>query len=214
MLRSQVAPRLRTTRTRRGASRAALRGRRSHGRSPRPRGVGTRSRLAGSGSAPGTRAARAGRCRGGAPASVPGSTMPTAQPSARAGTGAKSRALRPRAVARRRRRARTPRTTNVAAAIESSAKPPRLYTPYMKICASHCWSVHVAPRPYTVISSRLGRPFSTTSRPAMRLSQLSLTTSAGGKISRKMRPNPARRTMRMYSSSAMRRMRCTRYSSA
>jgi hypothetical protein len=39
----------------------------------------------------------------------------------------------------------------------------------------------------------------------MRLSQLSLTTSAGGKISRKMRPNPARRTTRMYSSSAMRR---------
>ena len=93
-------------------------------------------------------------------------------------------------------------TTKRHVATDRSAKPPRLYTPYMKTCASHCWSVQVAPRPYTVISSRLGRPFSTTSRPAMRLSQLSLTTSAGGKISRKMRPNPARRTTRMYSSSA------------
>ena len=46
-----------------------------------------------------------------------------------------------------------------------------------------------------------------TSRPATRFSQLSLTMSAGGKIRRKMRPNPASRTTRMYSSSAMRRSR-------
>ena len=38
-------------------------------------------------------------------------------------------------------------TTKRHVTIESSAKPPRLYTPYMKTCASHCWSVHVAPRP-------------------------------------------------------------------
>jgi hypothetical protein len=43
----------------------------------------------------------------------------------------------------------------------------------------------------------------------MMLSQLSLTKIAGGKTSRKMRPNPARRTTRMYSSSAMRRIRLT-----
>ena len=38
-------------------------------------------------------------------------------------------------------------TTNTHVAIESSACPPSEYTPYMKSCASHCWSVHVAPRP-------------------------------------------------------------------
>ena len=39
----------------------------------------------------------------------------------------------------------------------------------------------------------------------MSVSQLSLTMIAGGKMSRKIRPNPARRTTRMYSSSAIRR---------
>ena len=53
----------------------------------------------------------------------------------------------------------------------------------------------VLPSPYTVSSSRLGRPFSHTSRPVTRLSQLSLTSIDGGKIRRKIRANPARRTI-------------------
>jgi hypothetical protein len=39
----------------------------------------------------------------------------------------------------------------------------------------------------------------------MRVSQLSLTMRLGEKMSRKMSPNPAMRTTRMYSSSAIRR---------
>jgi hypothetical protein len=63
-----------------------------------------------------------------------------------------------------------------------------------------------------VISSKSGRPFSQTSRPVIKVSQLSLTRIAGGKMSRKMRPNPARSTTRMYSSSMMRRTRLGRFS--